>query len=146
MVLPATASSFTPWRDVYHFLLRASWATLFAVLFVGYVSVNTVFAALYLLGGDCIGAADPQSFLLAFSFSVQTISTIGYGAMSPTTPYANIIVAIEVFCGLLGVGLATGIIFTKFARPTPRVRFSQSAVIGRRPVVLALLGLQNIKA
>ncbi len=130
---------FTPWRDAYHYILRSSWPTLSLVLFAGYVAVNVFFACLYLAGGDCIGSEQPDSFLLAFSFSVQTISTIGYGAMSPTTPYAHIVVAVEVFCGLLGVGLATGIIFQKFARPTARVRFSNVAVVAPRNGVPTLM-------
>ncbi|MFT4623342.1 MAG: inward rectifier potassium channel [Myxococcota bacterium] len=130
---------FTPWRDMYHYLMRASWAVLVAALCAGFVLTNVAFALAYLACGDCIAAQDPSSFLLAFSFSVQTISTIGFGAMSPTTPAAHVLVAVEVFCGLLGIGMATGIIFQKFARPTARVRFSKWVVVAPRNGVPTLM-------
>lgn len=57
------------------------------------------------------------------------MATIGYGALYPKTAYANILVAIEAFVGLLGVTMATGLMFARFARPTARVMFSNVAVI-----------------
>lgn len=122
----------TPWRDLYHSVLTASWWGFLAMLGGGYAVVNAVFAGLYLSCGDCIGADDPRSFLQAFAFSVQTISTIGYGSMSPTSPMADVLVAVESFVGLLGVALATGLCFAKFARPDARVAFSEVAVVARR--------------
>ena len=35
-------------------------------------------------------------------FSVQTLASIGYGAMYPQTIYANVVVTIEALVGLLG--------------------------------------------
>ncbi len=69
--------------------------------------------------------ARPGSFIDAFSFSVQTMATIGYGAMYPRSIYTHVLVAIEVFLGLLGVAMATGSTFARFSKPTP----SQVAVI-----------------
>jgi len=61
---------------------------------------------------------------------VQTLATIGYGVMSPTTPYAHAVVAIEALCGVLAFAVITGIVFAKFSRPTARVMFSNVACIG----------------
>lgn len=122
----------TPWSDLYHLVLRSSWSGFFLVSLVAYTVTNLLFAGLYRLGGDCINATDPDSFLEAFSFSVQTLSTIGYGGLSPTTPWAHGVMFVESFVGLFGVALASGICFAKFARPRARVAFSQVAVIGQR--------------
>lgn len=121
-------STFTG-QDLYHHLLTLSWGRLLAALFGGFVLFNVVFAGLYLLGGDCISAENPTSFLQAFSFSVQTMASIGYGAMAPTTPYAYMLSNVEGFLGLLGVAMASAFMFAKFSRPTARVRFSNRIVI-----------------
>jgi inward rectifier potassium channel len=94
-----------------------------------YVAINTLFAFLYLAGGDSIKNARPGSFLDAFFFSVQTMATIGYGALYPQTDYANILVAIEALLGLLGVAMGTGLMFARFSRPTARVLFSRVVVV-----------------
>jgi inward rectifier potassium channel len=65
----------------------------------------------------------------AFFFSVQTMATIGYGAMYPQTDYANLLVSIEALVGLLGVAMATGLTLARFSRPSARVLFSRVAVI-----------------
>lgn len=57
------------------------------------------------------------------------MATIGYGAMYPSTLYANIIVTMEVLVGLLGFAMATGLMFAKFSRPTARVLFSRVATV-----------------
>jgi inward rectifier potassium channel len=119
-----------PLGDLYHFLLTISWSRLIGLIVVGFVAANAVFAALYLFGGpDTIEGAQPGSFADAFFFSVQTMATIGYGKMGPHTPYAHVIVTTEAFVGLLGFATATGLLFSKFSRPTARVMFSRNVVM-----------------
>jgi inward rectifier potassium channel len=117
---------------MYHRALTVPWPRFVALMATGFIAVNAIFAALYLLGGDCFNATDPLSPLLAFSFSVQTISGIGYGAMAPTTAYAHIVSDLEAFVGLTGIAVWTGLIFARFSRPTARVRFSKHALIRTR--------------
>jgi inward rectifier potassium channel len=88
-----------------------------------------LFAFAYLVGGDGIANARPGNFLDAFFFSVQTMASIGYGAMYPQTAYANVLVTVEALMGLLGLSMATGLMFARFSRPTARVLFSRVAVI-----------------
>ena len=123
---------FRPWGDLYHAVLRASWPAFFGAMMALYIAVNLAFAGAYLAGGDGIGADDPESFIEAFSFSVQTLSTIGYGGLSPTTPWAHAVMFLESFVGLVGVALATGICFAKFSRPRARVTFSAVAAVNTR--------------
>ena len=116
--------------DLYHFLLISSWVKLFAIFTVVFLAVNVIFGELYLLEEGSLSGIRPGSRLDAFFFSVQTISTVGYGGMMPQTLYANVISTLEAFLGLIGFALAAGLIFAKFSRPTARILFSHSAVVG----------------
>jgi len=110
-------------------LLTIHWVWLIGLICLGYIIINSGFALLYLLGGDCLKNAVPNSFFDAFFFSVQTMATIGYGSIYPSTFYANVIVVIEALVGLIVVAMSTGLMFARFARPTSRILFSQVAVI-----------------
>ncbi|MBN3958223.1 ion channel [Nostoc sp. NMS8] len=117
------------WRDPYHLLLTIPWIGFIILICTFYITINALFALAYLIGGDCIANARPGSFLDVFFFSVQTLASIGYGAMYPKTTYANIIVTIEAMIGLVGIAVMTGLAFARFSRPTARVVFSRVAVI-----------------
>src|SRR5207237_4930059 len=92
----------------------------------------------YLIVGG-IAHARPDSFLDAFFFSVQTMGTIGYGALSPETPGANAVVVVESITGLTLTALATGLVFAKVSLSTARVVFSPEAVICPRNGVPTLM-------
>lgn len=124
--------------DLYFFLLKTTWPRLLLLLAFFYSLANVIFAVLYLLGGDCINAQDPHSFLQAFSFSVQTMTTIGYGGMAPTTNYAHILITIEAFVGLVAVAMGSGLMFAKFSRPVAKVKFSKNLVVNPRDGVPCL--------
>ena len=117
------------WREPYYLMLMIPWWGFFILTAIAYVIINAIFAVAYLLGGDCIANAEPGSFSAAFFFSVQTIASIGYGVMNPTTTYANILVTIEALIGTVGIALMAGLAFAKFSQPTARVMFSKTAVI-----------------
>ncbi len=125
--------------DVYARILRAPWYRVILLFAAFYAVANSLFACLYLLAGDAIQNARPGSFLDAFSFSVQTMATIGYGAMSPRGVAGNVLVLAESFTGLVALALATGIVFAKFARPRAGILFSDRAVIGDRNGVPTLM-------
>ncbi|BCL34626.1 inward rectifier potassium channel protein [Nostoc sp. MS1] len=117
------------WRDPYHLLLTIPWSGFLLIICLSYITINIIFALAYWLGGDCIANARPGSFLDLFFFSVQTLASIGYGAMYPKTLYSNIVVTIEAMIGLVGIALMTGLAFARFSRPSARVIFSRVAVI-----------------
>lgn len=117
------------WSDLYHFILKISWFRLALVACGLFIGVNSLFALLYLAGGNVIENARPGSFEDAFFFSVQTIATIGYGKMAPVGFYANSVMTLEVFTGLVSLTMMTGLILAKFSRPTARILFSRTAVI-----------------
>ena len=117
------------WRDPYHLLLTLPWPWFLGLVSLGYVVSNALFAVAYLIGGDGIANARPGNFFDAFFFSIQTMASIGYGAMYPKSDYANTLVAIESLVGLMGLAMGTGLAFARFSRPTARVVFSQVAVV-----------------
>jgi hypothetical protein len=68
-------------KDLYFYFVEASWPIVFTAFFLIYLLSNLLFAALYMLSPGSIDGADAMSFADAFFFSVQTMSTIGYGAL-----------------------------------------------------------------
>lgn len=119
-----------PWRDPYHLLLRISWPGFIGLMGLVYLAINSSFAIAFLLGGPgAIANARPGSFADAFFFSVQTLASIGYGAMFPQTLYAHTLVAVEAFIGLLFIAMITGMSFARFSLPTARIIFSNYAVV-----------------
>lgn len=127
-----------PFEDFYHSVLKWSWFQHFANACGVYLLANAFFAALYLAQPGSIGNA-AETFENAFFFSVQTMSTIGYGSMVPATRFANILVTVEALFGTLLVAVLTGITFARFARPTARVLFSDKMVITPRDGVPHLM-------
>jgi inward rectifier potassium channel len=117
-----------PLRDLYHGLMRLTWPSTLAVIAGCFLVANAVFALGYLeMGG--VAHMPPDSFSDAFFFSVQTLGTVGYGAMYPESFAANVLVVAETIVGLTLVALTTGLVFAKFSRPTARVVFTREAVI-----------------
>lgn len=135
-----------PLKDLFHFLLRVSWPQFLGLVVGAYLALNLAFTVAFLLGGPCIDNARPGSFSDAFFFSVQTLSTIGYGNLAPANLYGHMVVAVEAFTGLLGTALVTGLMFAKFARPTARVMFSRVACVADRdgqPCFMVRIGNQR---
>jgi inward rectifier potassium channel len=116
-------------RDVYHLFLRTSWPVALGAIVLAWLAINAVFADLYLTVGG-VASMRQRSFWDAFCFSVQTMGTIGYGSMYPTTVAANVIMIAESVTSLIVTAVATGMLFAKFSRSTSRVVFSERIVIG----------------
>ena len=125
--------------DVYHLLLTTSWPRFFGLIATIYIAVNSLFAVAYMVGDHPLANAHEGSFIDMFFFSIQTMSTIGYGSLSPQTLYANILVSVEALVGLLSTAMATGLLFAKFARPSSRVLFSRVAIMSTRDGKASLL-------
>ena len=73
----------TGWRDLYRTILSLSWPRFALSVLTVYLAINVVFASIYLLGGNCIAEMRSGSFASAFFFSVQTLSTVGFGHLYP---------------------------------------------------------------
>jgi inward rectifier potassium channel len=123
------------WRDFhpYLMLINMSWPGFLATLLAGYLVVNTLFAAAYCaIGTDELHGADAVTaggrFLDAFFFSSHTLSTVGYGNMSPHGRAAESLSAFEALVGVLGFAVATGLLFGRVSRPSARLGFSERMV------------------
>jgi inward rectifier potassium channel len=112
--------------------MLAPWYQVLLAVALVYVGLNALFACVYFADAGGVAGTRPGSFADAFFFSVQTFSTIGYGVMAPKTLFASITVTAEAFVGLLTVAMATGLMFSKFSRPTARVLFSDYIVVATR--------------
>jgi inward rectifier potassium channel len=115
-------------RDLYHNFLQWPWSASLALIAAGFLAVNLLFATIYVsIGG--VEHMRPGSFWDALVFSVETLGTIGYGGMSPQSAAAETVMMVEAVTGLIVTALATGLVFTKFARATARVAFTTNMVI-----------------
>ncbi len=118
-----------PHRDLYHRFLALPLPTVALLCVAAYLVLNVFFALVYVMEPGGIENARPGSFADAFFFSVETLATIGYGNMYPKGSLTNAVVTVEAVSGLLYFALVTGLLFTRFSRPSARVRFSRVAVV-----------------
>lgn len=119
------------WDDIYHLLLTMPWPTFVGLTSLLYMGVNALFAFAYSLGDGIatVGENEPQYFQELFFFSVQTMASIGYGAMYPTNLYSHWLVVVESLVGLFFIATTTGLVFARFSLPTAQILFSDVAVV-----------------
>ncbi len=131
------------WRDAYQWLLGLSWPRFIGFVALVYIALNFLFALLYMVGKDSIAGMPSGSFLDSFFFSVQTLATVGYGHLYPQTLYGHIVTTVEIMSGMFLLAVMTGLIFVRFSRPSARILFSRSAVIGPlngKPTLMVRIG------
>ncbi len=116
-------------RDPYYLVLTISWPVFFALAVSFYLTANLCFALAYYAVPGCINNARPGVFLDHFFFSIETLATVGYGVMSPANIYGHIVASTEIIFGLMSMAVITGLVFTRFSRPRPRLLFSRVAVV-----------------
>ncbi len=135
--------SFLESLSPYHVLLTMSWWHFFLLGVGWYFLANVVFALAYLAcGPHALVSTSPgisqHPFWRAFFFSVETLSTIGYGNIVPVSLSANVVVAVEALAGLAGFAIVTGLLFARISRPTANVLFSSHAVVAPYQGITAL--------
>jgi inward rectifier potassium channel len=113
-------------NDLYHLLIRAPWWVDLVALSAAFLGANVLFAVAFTVVGGVEGA---HSFGDRFFFSVQTMGTIGYGAMYPRSTGAEIIVTVSSLTQIFLTAVTTGLVFSKFSIPRARVQFALHPVM-----------------
>lgn len=124
------------WRNIhlYQWLVTTSWTKFFSLTVFFYIVINAIFGLLHLWIGLDTLTVEPserwiENFFHAFYFSVQTFTSVGYGAISPVGIAANALASFCALVGLMSFALVTGLLFARFSRPTAKVNFSKNALI-----------------
>lgn len=119
-------------RDLYFFFLEGSWGRVLASFAFFYLMLNVIFAGLFMLDPAGIAGASEAgraTFTEAFYLSVQTLGTIGYGVLNPTSEWTNFVVTLEAAVGMLFAALATGTMLAKATRAQSSVLWAKKLVI-----------------
>ncbi len=125
------------WRDVHPYLHLVSipWTAFFGWILLTYVLVNFMFAGLYYaLGPNALEGSEAAGyghFLQCLFFSSQTLTTVGFGVVAPHNVGANTLAAFEALSGIMGIAVATGLLFGRVSKPSARIGFSENALISR---------------
>ena len=136
------------WRDPYYAVLTFSWPAFFGGIFGFYGLANLIFGVLYWLDPASVVGAQPHGrFLGDFFFSVETLATVGYGALIPGDLYGHALSSLEIVFGLILAAIITGLVFARFSRPKARLMFSDVAVIapyeGKTALMTRLVSERN---
>jgi inward rectifier potassium channel len=119
----------------YHTLITMSWTKFWLLVLSAYSAINVFFALIYMsfgpgsLEGSSIDGGPFHQFMNAFFFSAQTISTVGYGHISPRGMASNSVAALESMLGLLAFALATGLLYGRFSRPSAQIKYSSNIIV-----------------
>ncbi|MGY0406779.1 MAG: ion channel [Polaribacter sp.] len=120
-------------NDLYAFLVDISWLYFFVLVIGMYTLLNMLFGLLYIaIGIEEITHSTGsffRDFLNGFFFSAQTLTTVGYGGISPHGITANLIAAFEAMIGLLSFSFITGLLYGRFSKPKASIKFSKNLIV-----------------
>lgn len=126
----------TTLRDFHPYLqlINMSWLGFITTLFLGFIVINSVFAMMYfLLPTEQLHGVDTSDalhrFLSDFFFSSHTLTTVGYGNISPAGLAVNALASLESLLGVLLFAVATGLLFGRVSRPSARIGFSANMLV-----------------
>lgn len=140
--------------SLFHLLIRMKWLPFLCVVFLFYTVINCVFAGIYvLIGVDHLKGVSQEAegllsgFSQAFFFSSQTLTTVGYGHITPLGLTANIVAAVESFAGILSFAMMTGLLYGRFSLPKAYLRFSEHMLVsphkGKRAIMVRFASYKN---
>jgi inward rectifier potassium channel len=121
--------------SAFHILLNMKNVSFFTLILITYGIINVIFASIYyLLGPENIGihntnACNMNNFYNCFFFSAQTLTTVGYGRLSPTAFSTSVVSSLESLLGLILFAIITGLCYGRFAKPKSKILFSKNALI-----------------
>ena len=126
--------SFEAWLNIYNRFIMMPWKIFFLIVLLVYLLLNFTFAITYYMIGveHLIGVnmtSTHSQFWDAFFFSAQSLTTVGYGRISPDGFAASWVSSLESLVGLMMFAIVTGLLYGRFSRPAARILFSGNALI-----------------
>jgi inward rectifier potassium channel len=119
--------------EIYSRLINMTWIKFITLIFLWYFLLNILFAGIYSFIGIehlTIEKSTPfQDFLNSYFFSAQTLTTLGYGLVSPQGNITAFISSLEALIGLIGFAFMTGLLYGRFSKPKAAIRFSDVMVL-----------------
>ena len=119
--------------EIYSRLINMTWIKFITLIFLWYFLLNILFAGIYFFIGIehlTIEKSTPfQDFLNSYFFSAQTLTTLGYGSVSPQGNITAFISSLEALIGLIGFAFMTGLLYGRFSKPKAAIRFSDVMVL-----------------
>ncbi len=140
-----TGLSFIESHSLYHTLVELSWRQFYLIIFTSYLIINLIFAFIYyFLGREAVemvltNDSNLSFFSECFFFSTQTLTTVGYGHISPNSFWASLVASIEAIIGVLILAVATGLLYSRFVRPQSFVKFSNNLLVTPHKGIFALM-------
>src|SRR5258708_38728048 len=116
-IVVAEGAHLSFWADISHRCMTASWPAFIAGAALVFVAFNAVFAVFYWIGDQPISNVPGAAYIDYLYFSIETLSTAGYGDMHQQTHYGHFIATVELFTGIFSISLMTGLTFAPFSRP-----------------------------
>ncbi len=130
------------WADISHRCMTASWPAFIGGAAMVFVAFNAFFAFFYWIGDQPISNVPGGAYIDYLYFSIETLSTAGYGDMHPQTHYGHFVATVELFTGIFSMSVMTGLVFARFSRPSARLLFAENPVIsdheGERTLMIRL--------
>jgi inward rectifier potassium channel len=117
------------WADISHRCMTASWPSFISGAVLIFMVFNAAFGLLYWLGDQPVSNVARGDYLDYLYFSIETLSTAGYGDMHPQTHYGHFVSAVELFTGIFSMSVMTGLVFARFSRPSARLLFVNNPVV-----------------
>lgn len=122
------------WDNTYFNLVTMSWGKFVLLILTAFVLMNSVFSLLYCaIGIEHLSGVTPggffQNFAQAYFFSSQTLTTVGYGHISPNSLSANVLASFQSFLGLLSFALISGLLYGRFSRQRAKIVFSEKILV-----------------
>ena len=120
--------------SVYHYMLGLPNWKFFLIILLFYSTINIIFACIYLFIGvehlnGMVNGTFWANFKECYFFSSQTLTTVGYGRISPEGLLTNIVSSLEALVGIMTLAIITGLLYGRFVKPRAYLRYSDNALI-----------------
>lgn len=102
-----------PWATIVSQAILPNWDSNILKITIPFIVLNyiSVFACLFMLGTVVDGSGNPISGPWKhFYFSAVTLTTLGYGNLTPSGTWTEAIATVEAIVGFIGFAVLTGII------------------------------------